>query len=186
MAAFLKTKSAYSPDLHEEVIWRTALWNRPKSGQRKADSSYAAFYEAFKRFVKFRSLSEPNLLEEFCLGMRALDKELGFTIPGDVVANIVVQESLEDQGEAEKFANWASWVCIQMRKCSTRRGYLGQVPNSSKVGDVICVIAGAAVPFTIRPKGKEYQLIGQCYLHGFMEGEALQDPHARKEDIVLV
>jgi hypothetical protein len=51
---------------------------------------------------------------------------------------------------------------------------------------MLCVIASAAVPFTVRPDGKGYSLIGQCYLHGYMEGEALHDPDVIEGDIVLV
>jgi hypothetical protein len=73
-----------------------------------------------------------------------------------------------------------------MRRCSsTRKGYLGHVPKSAMVEDVICVIAGAAIPFTIRPNEKGYSLIGQCYLHGYMEGEALNNSDMVKQEVLF-
>jgi tetratricopeptide (TPR) repeat protein len=187
MTALLNTNSAYPPEKHEEIIWRTAIWNRERSSERKAPESYVNLYEAFKSFVAHRTLPSSEIVEkEYGPRMDALDRELGFFVPNQMASAIVTQELMEEQEKAETFAQWADPICVQMRRCSTKRGYLGQVPKSAMVGDVICVIAGAAVPFTVRPNDKGYSLIGQCYLHGYMEGEALNDPDVVEKDIVLV
>lgn len=68
---------------------------------------------------------------------------------------------------------------------SHQRGYLGQVPKDIIVGEVICAISGAAVPFIIREHVKGYTLIGQCYLHAFMKAEAQNEPNVVGKDIVL-
>jgi hypothetical protein len=185
MAGLLETKSAYQPEKHEEIIWRTAIWNRGRTRQSKAPESYSKLYEAFKAFVRHRTLSKSGLLEEHRPKIHSLDRELGFIVPARIAAEIVIQEFREELEKAEKFGQWATTLCIQMRRCSTKRGYLGQVPNVARVGDIICVIAGAAVPFTVRRNDKGYNLIGQCYLHGYMEGEALSDPEVIEENIVL-
>ena len=58
------------------------------------------------------------------------------------------------------------------RFCASEAGYIGWVPQTADVGDMLCVILGAEVPFVLRkrPSG-QYQLIGECYVHGFMYGE---------------
>jgi hypothetical protein len=117
--------------------------------------------------------------------MNAIDRELGIFVPAQIASEIFAKEIMKEQEKANTFAQWAELICIQMRRCSTKRGYLGQVPKKAMVGDVICVIAGAAVPFTVRPNDSGYNLVGQCYLHGYMEGEALNDPDVVEEDIVL-
>jgi hypothetical protein len=38
---------------------------------------------------------------------------------------------------------------------------------------VVCVLYGGQTPFILRPKVERYQFIGECYVHGIMEGEAL-------------
>jgi hypothetical protein len=58
---------------------------------------------------------------------------------------------------------------------------IGWVPNSAQVGDKICIVAEAAIPFVIRPyDGETYTFIGESYIHGAMNGEYLQ------EDNILV
>uniref|UniRef100_A0A0B7K0G7 Heterokaryon incompatibility domain-containing protein n=2 Tax=Bionectria ochroleuca TaxID=29856 RepID=A0A0B7K0G7_BIOOC len=64
--------------------------------------------------------------------------------------------------------------------CVTESGRFGQVPLNSKLGDRICVLTGGEVPFVVRPTGSgTYTLIGECYIDGIMDGEALQEASAR-------
>jgi hypothetical protein len=60
-------------------------------------------------------------------------------------------------------------------------GYVGLVPTQAQVDDLVCIVAGADVPFVFRklPDGGQkqqqqqqcYQLIGEAYVHGIMDGE---------------
>jgi hypothetical protein len=73
----------------------------------------------------------------------------------------------------------------------TKRGFVGFAPPGSRVGDVVCLFLGCQTPSIIRryrkhsvagqgkrkPRGgaaKLYQLVGECYLHGMMDGEMVQ------------
>lgn len=56
----------------------------------------------------------------------------------------------------------------------TRKGFMGLGPGDVQAGDVMCVVRGSKVPVVLRPvAGKEngYRLVGECYVHGIMEGE---------------
>lgn len=75
---------------------------------------------------------------------------------------------------------------------ATENPRLGLAPSTAKRGDIVCIFYGCSVPVLIRKiKGKnEYQFIGECYLHGMMDGEAVSG--ARKaglkdieEDFIL-
>jgi hypothetical protein len=51
--------------------------------------------------------------------------------------------------------------------------------NGKREGDVVFLIRGAEVPFVLRPLGKEngrkrFQLVGEAYIHGFMDGEIMK------------
>ncbi len=75
--------------------------------------------------------------------------------------------------------------------CATERGYAGLVPQDAKVGDAIVIFHGAVVPFLIREddlKGgvARNKLIGECYIHGIMHGEALRSFKGKESDICLV
>jgi hypothetical protein len=62
------------------------------------------------------------------------------------------------------------------RFCVTAQGRLGVVPCNTRDGDIVAVLYGAQVPFIIRPKKSakeiQYELVGECYIHGLMDGEA--------------
>jgi hypothetical protein len=56
----------------------------------------------------------------------------------------------------------------------TRMGYFGLAPQSVDVGDQICLLLGGRTPFVIRATGdNRYRLLGECYTHGLMDGQAM-------------
>jgi hypothetical protein len=68
------------------------------------------------------------------------------------------------------------------RLCSTHDGRLGSVPAGAKVGDKICMLYGGRVLYVIRACGNgQYKFIGECYVHGLMEGEAMDAGHEDEE-----
>jgi hypothetical protein len=68
----------------------------------------------------------------------------------------------------------------------TVAGLAGYVPKKAREGDTVVMLHGADVPFVLRkkPDGR-YLLIGECYLHGIMNGEALEASEARSQDTVF-
>lgn len=81
---------------------------------------------------------------------------------------------------------------------TTSKGYIALVPKQAKDGDHIVVLYGGFTPFVWRLKegttqgiGRErrWQLIGEAYVHRFMDGEAvddLNDGDGKEEDFILV
>ncbi|RDL40248.1 uncharacterized protein BP5553_00227 [Venustampulla echinocandica] len=60
------------------------------------------------------------------------------------------------------------------RLCITNQGFVGAVPPSSELGDDIVVFAGMQTPSVLRRAGsKQHRYIGECYVHGIMNGEML-------------
>jgi hypothetical protein len=57
----------------------------------------------------------------------------------------------------------------------TANHYLGLGPVSSDIGDELWILRGARMPFVLRRRDdRQYQLIGEAYVHGIMHGEAVQ------------
>ncbi|CAL8579666.1 hypothetical protein XPA_005400 [Xanthoria parietina] len=60
----------------------------------------------------------------------------------------------------------------------TDDGYTGLAPLDTKVEtDVLAFIDGANVPFVLRDLGEDasdFLLVGPCYIHGLMDGEAVK------------
>jgi hypothetical protein len=70
----------------------------------------------------------------------------------------------------------------------TACGHVGLFPTESKSGDLIVIIPRASTPFVMRPQlnGTYFTLVGDCYVHGMMNGELLVlsrvGDHAKVED----
>jgi len=55
----------------------------------------------------------------------------------------------------------------------TDRKYIGVGPQAADRGDVLCVLHGGQTPYLIREVGHGlWTIIGECYVHGFMDGES--------------
>ena len=73
--------------------------------------------------------------------------------------------------------------------------YMGLGPSTLKVGDKICVLLGGLTPFIIRSTGNRevgrfdqqpcYELIGDCYVDGLMDGQVFRIPSLKEEQIYL-
>ena len=74
------------------------------------------------------------------------------------------------------------------RFCLTLNGSLGLVPRAARKGDIVGIMRGSPLPFGVRRsgRGESYLLMGQCYVHGFMEGEAIEGKEDRFRRIQLV
>ncbi|KAK4195558.1 heterokaryon incompatibility protein-domain-containing protein, partial [Triangularia verruculosa] len=75
----------------------------------------------------------------------------------------------------------------------TEKGYLGLGPASAKAGDVVAILPGAEGPFILRhghPESDEEEervmsLVGQAYVHGIMNGEAVEMEGFELQDLEL-
>lgn len=70
--------------------------------------------------------------------------------------------------------------------CATEGRYLGWVPRGTENGDLICVLEGGEVPVVLRrAKDGRYQVLGDCYIHGIMDGEAITRDGIVKEKFCI-
>jgi hypothetical protein len=62
---------------------------------------------------------------------------------------------------------------------------LALLPNEAKIGDEICIFEGVNAPFLLRKSGEHYKIVGSCYLHGMMDGEALKRDDWKPKTILI-
>ena len=74
--------------------------------------------------------------------------------------------------DREKWSRWASSASDGRVFARTDKGYYVLGPSALEPGDVVCVLFGSKVPFCLRPMGSRHLLVGECYVHGLMKGEA--------------
>lgn len=141
-------------------------------------------------------VDEEDLLREFCLtlnaGCRILSKQ---TYKDDVtiehrvadciamLSELGVSTRTRDEFKARhRNGDWDRFLATTQDLCRDRCffrtacGLLGLGPRVSAVDDEVCIFFGAQVPFLLHPvdpsEGR-YQLCGESYVHGIMNGEAL-------------
>ena len=58
----------------------------------------------------------------------------------------------------------------------TKKKSMGIGPQAMQSGDIICILFGGHTPFVLRPRpdSEHCVLIGECYIHGWMHGEAIE------------
>lgn len=107
----------------------------------------------------------------------------------DIFKRAIETKTWPSRGEVEDFLQLVARVCPGRRICLTSRGYLSHVPAEAEIGDKIAVFLGAIVPFVIRaasPDKQVHVVVGECYVHGIMNGEGLKLSGVEIEDIGLV
>lgn len=100
--------------------------------------------------------------------------------------NVYLQNGSGDLSQALEFSQHASPYCRGRRFAMTKEGNPALVPSSAQPGDEVAVFLGCPVPFVIRPTPRgTNRFIGCAYVHGFMDGEALQSEKLYRETVVL-
>ena len=86
--------------------------------------------------------------------------------------NDVLNDFTKTKAKAESFDN-SIGLLSDRRLFRSVKGFLGLCPASSDVGDSVWVLPNAKVPFILRPRIStgHYELLGEAYLHGCMNGE---------------
>ncbi|KAK5948640.1 hypothetical protein OHC33_010399, partial [Knufia fluminis] len=139
---------------------------------------YAPFFEWALAQAKLQALSVQRLSQGSALA------------PEDFKQ---VKHAIARAQESDKQAMPASdLITLIPEACKTRRFsvtkdklYMGVGPDITMPGDKLCVIPGCCAPFVIRPKGKHYQLVGECYVHGVMDGEIMAQSNVAMEALLF-
>jgi hypothetical protein len=91
--------------------------------------------------------------------------------------NISALEELAQCGDSWAFASAAMTWTSGRRFIVTNNGRYGLAPYITKVGDICCVLYGMQAPVILRKVNKQYKykLIGEAFILGLMEGQAVQN-----------
>ena len=72
---------------------------------------------------------------------------------------------------------------------TTDSGHIGLGPAAAKVGDHVGLLAGSQVPFILRSTGQKFQVVGEAYVHGIMDGkywEKLENESTPQMEFALI
>ena len=169
---------------HREAL-QIVEYLHSKSGARELDDT--AVYETLVANVTLQNTAVlPSFGDEYARVCELLEMLNDCGYDTRKLANTPKVKARESLPINTVFAEaWWHAAC-QRNFCSTKEGSIGLVPGAAQKGDLIAIFMGADVPFVIRPGGAgTHVLIGECYVHGIMNGEAFQGREAEVDDIVL-
>jgi hypothetical protein len=96
----------------------------------------------------------------------------------------------DDMEGIAKFPNVlvAFGLASSIRKfCLFDKGRIGWVPLAAEKGDVCSIVCGSDVPLLLRPSGPStYVVVGECYVHGVMDGEVVKANNEERQMIKLI
>jgi hypothetical protein len=156
-----------------EAFWRCCVGDRNRTPfNRPADPRIGESFYASRRFVCASSYFDPSVgtAEESLEKMRRVYPERQWRSEEEAEQNIG-----EEDAETRLFQGATSNGLGRRKFAITKSGYYAVVPPLSEVGDIICLIDGAQTPFVLRRDADGLQLVGECYVHGTMDGEIAGD-----------
>lgn len=89
-------------------------------------------------------------------------------------------------GDSEVFTDHLSYIANKTRFFITKEGRMGLGPMSLQPGDRITILSGARYIYCIRPKVRQYQLVGHAWVYGLMDGEGLDGEDGGFEEMELI
>ncbi|KAK3389703.1 hypothetical protein B0H63DRAFT_518937 [Podospora didyma] len=78
-----------------------------------------------------------------------------------------------------RFREAVTDTCQSRRFLRTREGRMVLGPGGIAAGDVVCIVLQCSTPLVLRQdptRDEVYLLVGACYVHGVMYGEAISEP----------
>ncbi|KXX74904.1 Heterokaryon incompatibility protein 6, OR allele [Madurella mycetomatis] len=157
-------------DTTEEALWRTLIGDRDAQGRYPAPAEYARYYEAFRKILGLNAELDRRV---------AAGREEG-PARDELLTEHGIRSADLPRLLAEKgvFMGLMAETALERRLFITKKGYLGAGPLSARVGDAVYILSGGHVPFILRKEARAgednaWTLIGDCYVHGVMQGETL-------------
>lgn len=133
---------------------------------------WALSQDAFGPSVEDEGLMKANCGEDY---------RLASIIPLEDEANITLHElkAIYKLGDADRFLDATIAACTGRSLFTTSSDMIGLGPACMQPGDKGCITLGTLVPFVIRERkrGQGYRLIGECYIHDLMRGQAKMSSH---------
>ncbi|TVY51984.1 Heterokaryon incompatibility protein 6,OR allele [Lachnellula cervina] len=170
LASKWATNPYFTREVLPEAFWRTLIGDRCPT-ERPAPTIYQQHgnnFEVTQQILKSR-LNGQDLGD--------ITENLAAEFPAAMFED--VREQILDSFSLP-YAVAMNQCSLHRRFCVTNNGLMALVPAGTKNGDVVCVIRGAQTPFILRPvEGWTCQLVGECYVHGIMDGEMMDEEYLK-------
>ena len=105
-----------------------------------------------------------------------------------ILQDIITQNrdhGLQSTGEISRYADYLREFFACRTFFMTSEGYMGSSVVEPQLGDQVVVLLGCDYPLLLRAAQGSHQVVGQCYVQGFMCAEALLGPMSEGWEYVL-
>lgn len=128
-------------------------------------------WDAYRRTLvaDSQSLDDP--------GCFAITTQRAASAEGPWTGPLLLDPLTPDQEAERRDYALTNMMVLDMRSFGTTTdGHMGLWPLGTMEGDQVCILLGARTPFVIHrwPQHERQCLIGECYVHGFMDGQAME------------
>ncbi|KAM5343075.1 hypothetical protein ACJ41O_014041 [Fusarium nematophilum] len=153
---------------------------------RNGDSAFFALVQTLSNACVTADRSRPyetvSKTEWLASGAAYLVRALRGNNPETISPEI---RELARSGDGFKWSHGATLVTRYRRFAVTAGGYFVLGPDIMQQGDVVVVLYGGRTPFLLRrTQGGAWILVGECYVHGLMDGEALEGGLMEEEFVI--
>lgn len=169
-----------------EVLWRTLI------ADDIGDTQPRIARETFKEFVCEHMKKSGEHTRQMLEKLRATDDSQSLPSLEEIDQFIVPKKDTKTSYRVAEQVFHAGFKKYypQRQLFRTEAGYLGLGPLSLAAGDEVWIINGARTPFILRPVADEgikvaFELVGECYIHGVMNGEAASDRETASDPIEI-
>ena len=95
-----------------------------------------------------------------------------------VVEEFIVQSGKSmrqtmDHPKSAVLQKWMGEICLGRKLIISTEGYLGYTTEAAELEDEIWLIPRCEMPIVLRRVEGGHRLIGEAYIHGLMQGQAL-------------
>lgn len=152
------------------AFWHTLVAGKDHSRRRKAPSD--EYSPIFALLIDTATGRSPSFPDQPSFKRRLTLENLKVRTPSKVFRKMKV--AFEAAVEGRRFG-------------VTSQGYMGLFPQTTQMGDHVCVFLGGYIPFVVRRLvGNKFNLVGECYVHGIMDGEVMDMTQLSMQDMTLV
>ena len=116
-------------------------------------------------------LSNLDIMERHTIRWNGYQALRGFSKPPDECENVI--SAILERSEPYRYS---MNLMADGRRAFVASGYIGLGPQAMQLGDLVCILLGASVPFVLcqRMNGS-YTLVGDAYVYGIMDGKFVKD-----------
>ncbi|KAI1349839.1 heterokaryon incompatibility protein-domain-containing protein [Xylaria sp. FL0043] len=193
-----QTANAYdSLEATQEALWRTLIGNttaqggppsaegswlirEPRTWFRHVLGVYTNGFGLAEQMARNRDLALCGYtLQQIVLGST---EKPGFRQRMKIKSGSGLYSPSEEQWEV---FSWAINAMAWRRLMGTRGGRMGTAPAAARIGDQIGLLLGCSMPLVLRKAGDGWLVIGECYVHGVMDGEVLASDKGAVSDVKI-